>query len=131
MRRYGESQLFDHNLNVNNFVIVISVKRITDAEYFYNHELNLTYLLITDPSGTIDVYIPKPTTEKINLIDLNRLQHFIIEKHSNIVTNLQHINLHLVTMDSNAVTIYYSHQLRLCELIPSVDLETSAITDSF
>lgn len=130
MRRYGECQLVYHNLN-GFFFIIISVKRLTDIEYFYNQKLNLTYLLISDPSGTIDVYIPKPTTEKINLIDLNRLQHFIIDRHSNIVKNVQDINLHLVTVDSNAVTIYYSHQLRLCELIQSTDLETSAITDSF
>lgn len=113
------------------FVFVISVKRITDVEYFYNRELNVTYLLISDPAGTIDVYIPKPITEEINLIDLNRLQHFIIEKHSNIVKNLQDIILHLVTVDSNAMTIYYSHQLKLCELIQSADQETSAVTDSF
>lgn len=97
--------------------MIFLVRRKTNVKYFYNADLNLVYLTVSNSDGAVECfYLANSSSATIDLTATETIRTKLIEAHAHECIDVNKVQLMLAIVDPNTTIVYYKLTLGLISL---------------
>lgn len=98
-------------------VSIFLVRRKTNVKYFYNPDLNLVYLTVSNADGAVECfYLASSSSATLDLTATETIRAKLIAAHAHECHDVDKVQLMLAIIDPNTTIVYYKLTLGLVSL---------------